>query len=426
VPIVYKVKINLFMWKIVIENELECQLIEDKLKNIAASIEASVADTPLIGLIGGLAGKALFLSYYGKFKNDTSYIEKSSEILSSIIEGINRDLSDGNRTISPIFSNGLAGVFWVINHMIENDLIEADADEIFLEFEKHLNNKMLELISEDNSYDFLYGGIGIAYYLLTRNHVANRKYQDLFIAILDSKGVKNHKLKTIKWTSIIKSEEKSEIVYNFGLSHGIPSIIAYLNKYIKTYGISNNLCIELLKNSINFLLENKQDYKLYGSYFPNWISEDGEINKKGRLAWCYGDLGIGYTLYNSSLLLKDKKLEDLSMEILLKTSERLDAEKEFVLDCGLCHGTVGIANIYSRLYNISKNKKFKDASAYWIKVGLNISNHEDGIAGIKTFKGSDVWMNDTSFLEGVSGIGLGLISSISAINPNWDESILLS
>ena len=53
---------------------------------------------------------------------------------------------------------------------------------------------------------------------------------------------------------------------------------------------------------------------------------------------------------------------------------------------------------------------------------------DDGIAGFKFWKTKELggWKNEFALLDGVTGVGLALISAISDIEPKWDECLLLS
>ena len=48
-----------------------------------------------------------------------------------------------------------------------------------------------------------------------------------------------------------------------------------------------------------------------------------------------------------------------------------------------------------------------------------MAKFEDGLAGYKKYRMEEYggWTNDYGFLEGVSGIGLALISAVSDIEP---------
>jgi len=57
-----------------------------------------------------------------------------------------------------------------------------------------------------------------------------------------------------------------------------------------------------------------------------------------------------------------------------------------------------------------------------------MTKFEDGLAGFKSWRTEEYGglSNDLGFLEGIAGIGLALISSISDIEPAWDECLLLN
>jgi len=68
--------------------------------------------------------------------------------------------------------------------------------------------------------------------------------------------------------------------------------------------------------------------------------------------------------------------------------------------------------------------EFKESVSYWIKQTLNFSRFEDGLAGYKSWM-KDALVCDDSFLTGISGIGLVLLSHIDTNQHDWDEMLLL-
>ena len=174
-------------------------------------------------------------------------------------------------------------------------------------------------------------------------------------------------------------------------------------------------------------MEQKQDPKKTQSIFPNWVSDE-LLSKSSRLAWCYGDLGIGIALYQTAMIIKDKNLEMESLEILKHTTKRRDLQENRVIDAGLCHGTAGIAHIYNRMFNYTGDEIFKESALYWIDQTLKFGKFPDGFAGYKTWKTEKYggWVNDTGLLEGIAGVGLMFISALSDIEPRWDHCLLLS
>ena len=183
----------------------------------------------------------------------------------------------------------------------------------------------------------------------------------------------------------------------------------------------------ILEQSVKFILSNKLDNK--ESIFPS-ICEivDDEKQISSRLAWCYGDLGISIALWQAGDALKDESIKQDAIDICLHTIKRKTKEETKVVDAGICHGSSGIALIYNRMYFYTGIKEFKEAANYWIRETLNLATFKDGLAGYKSYQSEQTggWKNDYSLLEGVSGIGLALLSHISNEEPYWDRCLLLS
>ena len=110
------------------------------------------------------------------------------------------------------------------------------------------------------------------------------------------------------------------------------------------------------------------------------------------------------------------------------STHRKSLSDNMVNDAALCHGTAGIAHIFNRFYHITNIPDFKEAAIYWYNQTIQMSKFEDGLAGYKTCISNDSKKleNCTGFLEGIAGIGLALISSVSDIEPSWDEFLLIS
>ncbi len=97
------------------------------------------------------------------------------------------------------------------------------------------------------------------------------------------------------------------------------------------------------------------------------------------------------------------------------------------MDACFCHGTSGIAHIFNRMWRETGMPECKDAAAYWIGQTLSLAKFEDGLAGYKTWQGTERgFQNEYGLLEGIAGIGLVLLSYHYEIEPTWDECLLLS
>jgi lantibiotic biosynthesis protein len=65
-----------------------------------------------------------------------------------------------------------------------------------------------------------------------------------------------------------------------------------------------------------------------------------------------------------------------------------------------------------------------NASNYWYDQTLKMGSRNDGLAGYK-FLSQQGWANEYNLLEGVSGIGLSLLSFLDP-SFSWDECLLIS
>lgn len=374
------------------------------------------------GVLSGSSGVSLFYFYYSKFSKNTSPHNVGISILEDSILEINEGRSIGT------FCSGIAGNAWVFMHLEETGLLSIEADDLLID----LDDILLKLLDEEilnGNFDYLHGALGYAYYYYfryknTKCTILRNKYKvvlDNFIISLTSFSKKQNGL--IKWESKF-GVEADEVVYNLGLSHGMASIINFLSRlYVHTDFKSN--VEELLKGSIKFVLSMINKDKDGISLFPNIIKTDEVINYNSRVSWCYGDLGIGLSIFKASVALDDEEMKSKAICILKNTSLRRELLTTNVYDAGLCHGSFGIALIFDYLFKETGIDEFKDATLFWSNDGLTKLHHEDGLAGYKkwTLNG---WEDDISLLEGISGVGLAIMSLIGEDRIKWDECLMIS
>jgi lantibiotic modifying enzyme len=146
------------------------------------------------------------------------------------------------------------------------------------------------------------------------------------------------------------------------------------------------------------------------------------------MGWCYGDLGIAISFIVAGNIVRNTQLLSDGIETAYKTLNRKDLVINSVRDIGFCHGTVGIGHIYNRLFHYTGCNEFKEASKYWYLKTVEISDHKHGLKAWRfdQSSGCQKWEAEYGLLEGLAGVGLSLISSISEVEPKWDKILLLS
>ncbi len=387
----------------------------DKLDSIYKAIqnESLSGDT---GLMGGSSGVALFLFYYAKFKEHDEVLEYAQKWIEHSIENISfRQLG---------LAGGGTGVLWALNHLIDNGFVDHDKSEL-LNFTDDLYQKACQLI-ENGKYDYLHEGLGVVLYLLDLDYPKQKSNMENIVNILERCAIQDDE--GTRWASIIDSTKSPKNVYNLSMSHGISSIMVILSK-IYQKGYSTQMSKNLIHGIVQYITNHKnQDTSI--STFPNVIpvNEPYPASSRSRLAWCYGDLGMGIALLLSAININDSELKAESLNVLKHTAKRKNLKESRVVDAELCHGAAGIAHIFHRIYQYTNEQLFADTSKYWFNQTLLMGNFSDGLAGYKINMPEEHggWQNDSSLLMGIAGIGLTFISALSDIEPGWDECLLLS
>ena len=377
-----------------------------------------------IGVLAGASGISLFHFYYAKLLNDNEISDTGVDKITKVIQTINDGYS------YPTFCSGIAGAGWVIEFLKNEDFIDIDTDVLLSELDTYLCNSM-EIDIEKENYDFLHGALGYAVYFFKRYENTNspelkkkyKKYLLMFISNLTDIAQRNE-TNMLWWEST-----KNEI--NISMSHGMSSIINFLSRLHK-YEDFTTLVKPLIDGAVTYILSCKNDKYNTLSLFPNKIFKNKTLDRNSRLAWCYGDLGIGTTLWQVGKLLDNEAYRKEAIDIVKYTAKRKTYKQTFIKDAGICHGSIGVMNMYSYMYSETKETLFKEALDFWMDKTIEMAFHVDGYAGYKQFvedmregeKGS--WKNQTNLLEGIAGIGLSIISYVAEFDVKWNECLMIS
>ena len=396
-------------WQPIIEDAAFREKIRRKIDEIGKAVSENPCSH--IGLLNGNSGTALFLFYLDLFYDDNRYEETAEALLCNAMEQIN----DGFDQFT--FSIGIPGILWTLTHLNNEGFIEADVD--FTEILPILENQML-LYAENNDFDYLHGAMGFCLYLLSHPADLSPVFRKLS-QLLEEKGIQEKNC--IRWQQEIRRDPFQK-VYGISLSHGLSSTLVLLSKIFQKDAGNMQVKTMLQKASAYLLSQRNDPSKNLLSVYPVF-GEPEEHMRESRLSWCYGDLGIAVALYETGTVLHDQQLREEALGILLHACNRRELEKNGVVDAGLCHGTAGIAHIFNRFFQRTQHPAFKEAARYWFEKTLEMATFTDGLAGFRS-RSDNTWVNDTGMLEGISGIGLALISAVSAVEPKWDAALLLS
>ncbi len=364
-----------------------------------------------IGLMGGDISQILFHFYFNKYYN----LSSTQEIETILVNNYS-NISDKFHGMT--LSSGLSGLSFVTNFLIENDIIDKnDVDIEMIDIE--ITSFATTELSKSN-FDYLHGGLGG---IMNLNEYDTNNV-DVFIEKIHMNRVEICKNEfTMYNTSINDIASK---VSNLGLAHGLPSIVIVLSKL---FGKTNKkeMCFELISNLLSFIKKHKKTNEF--SLFPDSVDGHNKIDKSGRLAWCYGDLGIASAFWQAGKVFNNKSWNDEAIDILIFNSKKRDLKLCGIKDACFCHGTSGVAHIFNRFYLETNISEFENASRFWLNETLKKSEWKEGSVQFKNWKNSDIgFQNDLGLLEGTTGVGLVLLGFLlnKKEDLNWDKCFLLS
>lgn len=137
-----------------------------------------------LGLIKGKMGIVIFFCHYARYTKEKIYDEFAGDLLEEIYNEIDKH-------ISLYLENGLCGIGWGIEYLVQNTFMEGETNEILEAVDLQIMDQDPQRITD---YSFLTGLGGLLYYVLSRLNSPkrnrnclpfdNRYLSDLHVAAL--------------------------------------------------------------------------------------------------------------------------------------------------------------------------------------------------------------------------------------------------
>lgn len=371
-------------------------------------------------LAGGLSGISLFYTYLDQHLPEKGYGEVAAELLESAIDGIGASLA------FPGLYSGFSGVAWTLEHLRgvlfedgEDD--EDPGEEVAGVLKDHLATSPWRL-----DYDLISGLAGYGVYAVERMPRAwGRECLEEVVARLAENA--EHKPEGTTWLTtpaLLPERDRGTYpdgLYNLGVAHGVPGVLPILAEAVVA-GIDADA---LLEGTVAWLLANRLPAE-HPSSFAYSVAE-GVESRPTRVAWCYGDLGVSLALLSTARLVGNETWEEAAIEVGRKVAGR-ELSDTGVIDAGLCHGGLGNAHLFNRLYQATGEEVFAATARTWYAWGLDFRKPGVGIGGYQSWSPDEnldlKWTDDEGFLTGSAGIGLALLAGVSSVTPDWDRVLL--
>ncbi len=361
----------------------------------ALLLNASFIDN--LGLMHGKMGIAIYFFYLARQAQNPIYEDYAGELLDEIYNEISTSTSFD-------FENGLTGIGWGIEYLVQNGFIEADTDEVLEEFD---NRVFKELVyNTPRNIGVLNGLLGIGAYFLMR--IQNPQSNDENLKTLTNKQALIHlideldrRLTDEEIAKLLDSEPgklpgkqerstiytlknpASDIIRTFDLLWFYPTLIWFLselhNQNIFNFKVEKMIhrLIEPLTEDIN--LPKRHSHRLLLAVALEKLHQTSKVATSSNLQ--------AASNYQTIL---NKLITSISREVLLLELSDNDST--------LRHGTSGIVLIYNWLFYFTNNKGFLIEAQFWQTKSFGQKNLDNDYVSDKN--------KAFGLLEGLAGLGL--------------------
>ena len=289
-----------------------------------------------LGLMDGVSGLLILMINY-----EIAFSEKLdiNEFVDKLINELEtRPLSDAS------YCSGLIGISFALQYAKNKKVILID--DFFFEDIDKLSFDLFDKYIKETNIDFLYGLTGVLNYLLEA--IERKNVLNFLILNFENLYILKPSLLFDKFVPI-----ENVHVYNMGLAHGLTGYLTILTNLYSTI-ITKTKKISIIKfktyseTIIEFILSTKYDSSLRKSHlFPSIYQENILRKDANRLAWCYGDLNIGYAFLNFGIKTNNSELKKVGIEILINTINFKSHKETMINDSCFCHGAAGVSYIYN-------------------------------------------------------------------------------
>lgn len=410
------------MSELIIDVNTRNRIIE-VVKKIEPVIESTIL--PNDSLFSGNLGLVVYYYCNWKVFRIDAYFHKAIGILEEIMERV----KCGNSSLRTFhISIGLSGLGAVLNFLLQEDVIDFNIEEELSIIDEFIIENALYQ-TNDGYVEYLHGGGGALQYFNMRkatNKIVNNKHKIINSILLqiEKNPLKVHIPRSrFSWTSGND--------FDLSLSHGLCGILLILLNIVEANVLGTDArIIDYLQRAAQYVSLLKRPIRMdegYHSFFPSYISPNlssDEIHKisnwpDSRLAWCYGDLGWVFFFYKIGRYLGNTAYIDLANEVGIASTIRKTSIETGSTSSHFCHGHSGLAYFYRKLFILNGSQEYKESCEYWLKLTIEQTCKE---LENKFYQKDSI---EGSFLEGLVGINLVLISFVSEENLEWEKFLLL-
>lgn len=374
-------------------------------------LNASFIDN--IGLMHGKMGISIFFFHFARQTKNQIYEDYAGELIDEIYDEITAN--------TPVdFEDGLAGIGWGIEYLVQNKFIEADTDEVLEEFDNRIFKELI--YNTPKEIGLLNGIVGIGAYFLKR--IQNPASNEDKITTLTNKQTLIHLIDELE----LQTQDISQIILETTttsvtpeLSNNYQIIKQPSNKSYNMFDITWNYPVILWflaelyqQNILNFKVE---------KIIQRLIEPLSDKTNLPKLQSNHLLLALALTKLWQVLEHSNSQVLVLLNALAINTNLLINLSRETIKsellpnDFTIKHGTSGIATIYKQLFELIADYRFKQEMEHWATLSLHAENDVNNYAGLK----DSTNQNETLF--GVLKGKTGSLLNYHTINHSNTKSI---
>jgi hypothetical protein len=315
---------------------------------------------------------------------------------------------------------GVAGFGWLVSHLSRQleGLHEYDLGGVDNLVERYLRRLASERPRDRPAHALLEGAIGTGLYALER--LPRKPAIRAIGLVLDYLEMTARVDRAGIWWECAFLGKPTTIA--LGPAHGVSGAIVFLAR-VHAKRIFGARPAALLEKSVSWLLAQRLPSD-GASIFPHPLV--GSDRRPSGLSWCHGDPGIAISLYAAASLVGREDWKSAAVRTACHAASRVG---EHVIDTAICHGSVGLAHIFNRLFQATGEERLRDAAMRWFDITLERRQEGRGVGGYRIWHDDGLtgrWGSSVSLLLGATGIALTLLAAITDVSPEWDRLFVMS
>src|SRR5690606_25871790 len=309
----------------------------------------------------GAPGVSLLFGYLHLERGEAETLEATAEWLN---HGV--DVTSNLVEPKPWLHAGVAGCSFCLDHLLAR--VFAEPDELLAgdDLNADVDATLIEFMADHRGLidpELVMGLAGFGTYFLERlpRPSAAVGLARVVEALAEQSESSDAGITWRKGPAALSNAHRRQFpdgLYNLGIPHGVPGIIAVLARVCASEAASP-LARELLEGSVAWFLA--QELPVGASLYPYYsVPGRGPLPDESRLAWCYGDLGAAAVLLLAAQAQGRGDWQAAALRA-AESAARRSEDGSGVKDGMFCHGAAGITHMFNRLYRATGRPSLRRA-----------------------------------------------------------------